>query len=143
MDPINVRCGWLGCTRPATTAVEWPAEDPALPGDRSWSAGVDWRPACGEHASIVRAEVAATWGLPPVPGDSETSSESDADVVAVRAPSVVLLDARTDAARAWLNERTQARRFQWTAMGVAVDWRIADSLIDRLRQEGFTVADRR
>ena len=111
--------------------------------NRSWSAGVAWRPACEEHASIVRAEVAATWGLPPVRLDAETVTEPGVDVVALSAPSVVLLDARTDAVRAWLNERTQARRFQWTAMGVAVDWRSADVLIEGLREAGFTVEDRR
>ena len=92
---------------------------------------------------MVRAEVAASWGLPPASIEAGTPADPAADVVALRAPSVVLLDARTDAARAWLNERTQARRFQWTAMGVAVDWRIADSLIEGLREAGFRVEDQR
>ena len=129
--------------RAATTTVPVPARDPEPAGGRSWSAGVERLPACAEHASIMRAEVAERWGAPPLDPSGTHEPNSSADVVARSVPSAVLLEARSDAVREWLNQRTLARRWQWTALGVAVDWRLAGSLIQELRAAGFTVEDRR
>ncbi len=129
--------------RAATMTVLVPGRDPEPAGGRSWSAGVERLPACADHASIMRAEVAERWGVPPPEPDGTHESSSRADVIARSVPSAVLIEARTDAVREWLNQRTLARRWQWTALGVAVDWRLAGALIQELQAAGFSVDDRR
>lgn len=61
------------------------------------------------------------------------------DVVVSRLSSIVVLNPQNDKSRRWLKKNTNTQSWQWSHVGLAVDQRFAQPILESLRSLGFNL----
>jgi hypothetical protein len=65
------------------------------------------------------------------------SRRTAADVSVENQGSVIVLQPLTKKAKMWIDENVSSEPWQWVGNGLVIDWRMAEELVDAMREEGL------